>query len=138
MTPKDGSSTDRPAAGNSRKRKTRLGKRAKPKTSRRKTWPHAPVAGPLCRIIAGEGSCPEWEDILLQYPMIDSVQREDFPEHGASFVHLAHFYRTDDTAKESFSAQEQFEAFFREVGYEYDYSGNFKSRWFEGIGVHIG
>jgi hypothetical protein len=69
--------------------------------------------------------------------MIDSVQREDFPEHGASFAYLAHFYRTAHTAEESSRAQEEFEDFFRAIGYTYDYSGNFESRWFEGIGVRI-
>lgn len=57
--------------------------------------------------------------------MIDSVQREDLPEHGASFACLAHFYRTGNTAEESSHAQEEFEDFFRAIGYTYDYSGNF-------------
>jgi hypothetical protein len=80
---------------------------------------------------------PGWEVYLEQYPMVHSLQREDFPEHGVSFVYLAHFYRTKNTADESCLAQKEFEAFFLKIGYEYDYSGNFESRWFEGIGVKI-
>jgi len=94
-----------------------------------------PVTGPECLIIGGQGSCPEWHGLLGHYPMIDSIQREDFPDHGASFVYLAHFYRTENTAKESLRAQEEFEDFFKGIGYTYDYSGNFDSRWFEGIGI---
>jgi hypothetical protein len=80
---------------------------------------------------------PGWEAYLEQFPKIHSLQREDFPEHGVSFVYLAHFYRTENTADESSLAQKEFEAFFSKIGYEYDYSGNFESRWFEGIGVKI-
>jgi len=69
--------------------------------------------------------------------MIDSVQREDFPDQGASFAYLAHFYRTGNTAEESSRAQEEFLAFFQAIGYSYNYSGNFESRWFEGIGMQI-
>jgi len=65
------------------------------------------------------------------------VQREDFPDHGASFAYVAHFYRTGNTADESSRAQKEFEDFFRDIGYEYDSSGNFESRWFEGVGVQI-
>jgi hypothetical protein len=78
-----------------------------------------------------------WEAYLEQYPMIHSLQREDFPDHGVSFVYLAHFYRSKNTADESSLAQKEFEAFFLKIGYEYDYSGNFESRWYEGIGVKI-
>lgn len=78
---------------------------------------------------------PGWEPYLEQFPAIHSLQREDFPDHGVSFVYLAHFYRTKNTADESSLAQKEFEAFFSKTGYEYDYSGNFESRWFEGIGV---
>lgn len=80
---------------------------------------------------------PGWEAYLEQYPMVHSLQREDFPGYGVSFVYLAHFYRTKNTADESSLAQKEFEAFFSKIGYEYDYSGNFESRWFEGIGVKI-
>lgn len=92
---------------------------------------------PECILIDGTGSCPEWEGILPHYPMINSVQREDFPEHGVSFAYLAHFYRTADTAEESARAQEEFEAFFRAIGYTYDHAGNYEDRWFEGIGVRV-
>ncbi len=95
------------------------------------------VPGPECLLIGGKGSCPEWEDLLVHYPMIDSVQREDFPDHGVSFTYLAHFYRTPQMAEESARAQKEFEDFFRAIGYRYDFSGNFESRWFEGIGVQI-
>jgi hypothetical protein len=80
---------------------------------------------------------PGWEKYLEQYPMIHSLQREDFPEYGVSFVYLAHLYTTKNTADESSLAQKEFEAFFFKIGYEYDYSGNFESRWFEGTGVKI-
>jgi hypothetical protein len=69
--------------------------------------------------------------------MINSIQREDFPDHGISFVYVAHFYQTEDSAEESYQSQEEFEHFFKDIGYKYDYSGNFESRWFEGIGVKI-
>lgn len=78
---------------------------------------------------------PEWQKFLERYPMINSIQREDFPDHGVSFVYVAHFYRTKNNAEESSHSQEEFEHFFKDIGYEYDYSGNFESRWFEGIGV---
>jgi hypothetical protein len=80
---------------------------------------------------------PGWEAYLEQYPMVHSLQREDFPDYGVSFVYLAHFYRTKNTAEESSLAQKEFEEFFLKIGYTYDYSGNFESRWYEGIGVKI-
>jgi hypothetical protein len=80
---------------------------------------------------------PEWQIFLERYPMINSIQREDFPDYGASFVYVAHFYCNKDNAEESSRSQEEFEHFFKDIGYEYDYSGNFESRWFEGIGVKI-
>ena len=87
--------------------------------------------------IDGEVKCnfPAWQKFLEQYPMINSIQREDFPDHGVSFVYVAHFYRTKNNAEESSLSQEEFEGFFKEIGYEYDYSGNFNSQWYEGIGV---
>ena len=97
-----------------------------------------PMARPGCIIIGGKGSCAEWEGHLVRYPMIDSVQREDFPEYGASFVYLAHLYRSGDVPEEGSRAQREFEDFFRAIGYEYRSSGNYESRWYEGIGVHVG
>ena len=137
MTPDDAPPGDRPATDRSPKRKQHDTPETQKKPSRKKTGPAAPFIRPECILIDGQGSCPEWEDLLRAYPMIDSVQREDFPEHAASFVYLAHFYRTTSTAEESSRAQKEFEDFFRAIGYKYDYSGNFDSRWFEGIGVHI-
>lgn len=137
MAPPDAPAADHPATDRSLKRKERAGEQTKKRAIRKKTGPAAPVPRPECIIIGGQGSCPEWHDILVQYPMIDSVQREDFADHGASFVYLAHFYRTGNTAEESSRAQEEFGDFFRAIRYTYDYAGNFESRWFEGIGVQI-
>jgi hypothetical protein len=135
MAPEDSGPADHPITNRTVKGKKGAGKKIPKKPSRKKTGPAAPAAGPECIIIEGEGSCPQWHDLLGHYPMIDSIQREDFPDHGASFVYLAHFYRTDNTAEEGSLAQEEFEDFFKAIGYEYDYAGNFESRWFEGIGV---
>jgi hypothetical protein len=129
---------DRTVTNRSLKRSQHDDKPTKKVPPRKKTGPAVPVASPECILIQGQGSCPEWEELLVQYPMIDSVQREDFPDHGVSFAYLAHFYRSDNTADESSRAQKEFGDFFREIGYVYDYSGNYESRWFEGIGVHIG
>ncbi|HOX35682.1 MAG TPA: hypothetical protein P5217_03555 [Methanoregulaceae archaeon] len=114
------------------------GKQRAVPSSRRKTLPALPDSRHECLIIGSEGSCEDWQEILADYPMIDSVQREDFPEHGASFVYLAHFYRTADMAKENTCAQKQFRQFFQSIGYTFDSAGTFKSRWFEGIGVRTG
>jgi hypothetical protein len=135
MAPEDAGITDHPGKNRSLRRKQPAGKKIPKKPARKTMVPSAPVTRPECLIIGGQGSCPEWHELLVHHPMIDSVQREDFPDHGASFVYLAHFYRTDNTAEEGSRAQEEFEGFFAEIGYEYDYSGNFESRWFEGIGV---
>lgn len=135
MAPEDSGPAHRSTSNRSVKGKKRAGTTIPKKSARKKTVPAAQVAMPECIIIGGEGSCPQWHELLGHYPMIDSIQREDFPDHGASFVYLAHFYRTDNTAEEGSLAQEEFEAFFSEIGYEYDYAGNFDSRWFEGIGV---
>ena len=135
MAPEDAGTVDHPTTIRTLKGKKRAGKKIPKKPARKKTVPAAPVTGPECIIIGGEGSCPQWHELLGHYPMIDSIQREDFPDHGASFVYLAHFYRTDNTAEEGSRAQQEFEDFFSEIGYEYDYAGNFESRWFEGIGV---
>ena len=137
MRPEDKPPGDRTVTNRSLKRKQHDGKPTKKIPPRKKTGSDVPVASPECISIEGQGSCPEWEELLLQYPMIDSVQREDFPDHGASFAYLAHFYRSDNTADESSRAQKEFGDFFRAIGYVYNYSGNFESRWFEGIGVHI-
>jgi len=82
-------------------------------------------------------SYPGWEKFLKRYPMIHSLQREDFPDSGVSFVYVAHFYHTKNHGKESSLSQTEFEHFFKDIGYDYDYSGNFESRWFEGIGVKV-
>jgi len=137
MAPENASPADHPTTNRTLKGKKRAGKQIKKRPVRKKTGPAAPVTGPECIIIGGQGSCPEWHELLGNYPMIDSIQREDFTDHGTSFVYLAHFYRTDNTAEEGSRAQEEFEDFFEEIGYEYDYAGNFDSRWFEGIGVKI-
>ncbi|MGB9175955.1 MAG: hypothetical protein WCB46_04375 [Methanoregula sp.] len=137
MTPDAAPPGNHPATNRSLKRTRQDGRHAKKRSSRKKTRTAAPATRPGCILIDGPGSCPEWEELLVQYPMIDSVQREDFPDYGASFAYLAHFYRTDNTAEEGSRARKEFENFFRAIGYEYDSSGNYKSRWFEGIGVHI-
>ncbi len=137
MTPEDALPGDDPPPNRSMKRAQHAAKRTKKSTPRKKTGHADPLSRPGCILIKGQGSCPEWEDLLAQYPMIDSVQREDFPDHGASFAYVAHIYRTGDTAEESSRAQKEFEDFFRAIGYTYDYSGNFESRWYEGIGIQI-
>jgi len=137
MAPEDAGPADHPGTNRSLKGKKHASHHGKKKPERKKTVPAAPVTRPECLIIGGQGSCPEWHELLGHYPMIDSIQREDFPDHGASFVYLAHYYRTDNTAEEGSQAQEVFEGFFAEIGYTYDYSGNFDSRWFEGIGIKI-
>ena len=137
MIPADAPPGDHPVTDRSLKRNKRAGKRTQIRASRKTTGPVAPVIKPECVLIDGQGSCPEWEGLLVQFPMIDSVQREDFPEHGVSFAYLAHFYRTGNTAEEGPRAQKEFEDFFKTIGYNYDYSGNYESRWFEGIGVQI-
>jgi len=136
MNPEAARPGDDPPKNRSPKRKHDARPTGK-KPAGKKNVPAVPDPRPECVLIRGEGSCPEWEGLLVQYPMIDSVQREDFPEHGASFAYLAHFYRTGNTAEESSRAQKEFEEFFRAIGYDYDYSGNFESRWFEGIGINI-
>jgi len=137
MTPHKASRKDRPAADRSPQGKAHDPKKPETKPARTGRRPAVPVTDPGCILINGKGSCPEWEGLLNRYPMIDSVQREDFPDQGASFAYLAHFYRTGNTAEESSRAQEEFLAFFQAIGYSYNYSGNFESRWFEGIGMQI-
>ncbi len=135
MTPEDGHPGNQPAGSPVRKRAQQAGQPAKKRNIREKNA--LPFSQPRCILIDGQGSCPEWDGLLVQYPMIDSVQREDFPEHGASFAYLAHFYRTPDRAGESSRAEKEFKKFFRAIGYTYDYSGDYESRWFEGVGVKI-
>lgn len=135
MTPDKASPKNHPATDNSLKRKKHEVQQTTKSSPRKKTGSAKPDTKPGCILIGGEGSCPEWEDLLIPYPMIDSVQREDFPDQGASFAYLAHFYRTDDMAGESSRAQKEFEDFFRAIGYTFDSSGNHESRWYEGVGV---
>jgi hypothetical protein len=129
---------DHPGTNRSPKGKKRASHHGKKKTARKKTVPAAPVPVPADLNTAATCIDPEWKKFLERYPMIDSIQREDFPDHGVSFIYAAHFYRTKNTAEESSRAQEEFEDFFKEIGYTYDYAGNFASRWFEGIGIKIG
>jgi hypothetical protein len=137
MAPEDAPAQGLPVAGRARKKKPRGSRRAAGPPSRGKGDPSPPALPPECIVIAGEGSCREWEDLLPRYPLIDSVQREDFPDHGISFVHLAHFYRTTDMAEECSRAREEFEEFIREIGYEFDSAGDSELRWFEGIGIRV-
>ncbi len=133
VSPGEGPGTVRPL-----NQEQRADKQTTKRSSRKKTKREVPTASrPECVMIAGEGSCPEWQELLIQYPLIDSVQREDFPEHGVSFAYLAHFYRTGNHAAEGSRAQEEFERFFHAIGFESDSANNFESRWFEGIGVQI-
>ncbi len=88
-------------------------------------------------LIAGAGSCPAWQDLLPQFPLIDSVQREDFPDYGASFAYVAHFYRTGTSDAECARVRQEFRKFFRTIGYTYTSSGDYEGRWFEGVGLRI-
>jgi len=135
MAGKKAGPADHPQANRSTKGKKRAGYGGKKKPARKKTGPVAPLPPPGELIIKETCIDPEWKEFLEQYPMIDAIQREDFPDHGVSFVYAAHFYLSKNTAKESSRARQEFEDFFREIGYTYDYSGNFDSRWYEGIGV---
>ena len=135
MVPEDSDPADHPSENHRRKGKNVTP--AKKRPARKKKMPGPCVPRPEDIPEDVKCTCPEWQKYLEQYPMINSIQREDFPDHGISFVYVAHFYHTKDNAEESSHSQEQFEHFFRDIGYEYDYSGNFESRWFEGIGVKI-
>jgi len=86
MAPEDAPPGDHPGTNRTLKRKQHTGKQTKKRSSRKKSGPTVPFIRPECILIDGQGSCPEWEGLLAQYPMIDSVQREDFPEYGVSFV----------------------------------------------------
>jgi hypothetical protein len=135
MAGKKTSPADHPQGNRSTKGKKRTVSAGKKKSAPKKTLPAALLPAPGELIIKATCIDPEWKKLLDQYPMIDSIQREDFPDHGVSFIYAAHFYLTKNTAKESSRAQQEFEDFFRDIGYEYDHSGNFDSRWYEGIGV---
>ena len=135
MVPEDSDPADHLEVNHRRKGKKGATKHIKKQPARKKKVSTPCVPKP--EDIPGEVKCtyPEWQKFLERYPMINSIQREDFPDQGVSFVYVAHFYRTKNNAEESSLSQEEFEDFFKEIGYKYDYSGNFESRWFEGIGV---
>jgi hypothetical protein len=137
MAPEDTNPAAHPGCNHDRKGRGKVHTRIKKHQVPAQKITGADIYGP--EDLPKEVKCnyPGWEAYLEQYPMVHSLQREDFPDHGVSFVYLAHFYRTKNTADESSLAQKEFEAFFSKIGYEYDYSGNFESRWFEGIGVKI-
>jgi hypothetical protein len=135
--PEDSGPADHPTGNHRRKGNTVMDKQVKKRPSRKKRTPEPCVPRPQDIPEDVKCTCPEWQKFLERYPMINSIQREDFPDHGISFVYVAHFYQTKDNAEESSHSQEEFEHFFKDIGYEYDYSGNFESRWFEGIGVKI-
>jgi hypothetical protein len=137
MVPEDSDPTDHPTVNHRRKGEKKADKQIKKQPVRQKKV--SPPCIPRPEDLPGEVKCtyPEWQKFLELYPMINSIQREDFPDHGVSFVYLAHFYRKKNNAEESSLAHEEFEDFFKDIGYTYDYSGNFESRWFEGIGVKI-
>jgi len=137
MVPKNSDPADNPAGDRRGKGEKGANKQITKRPAREKK-----VSGPCTpkpEDIPAEVQCnyPAWQKFLLRYPMINSIQREDFPDYGVSFVYVAHIYCTTNTAQESSVSQEEFEDFFKKIGYEYDYSGNFDSRWFEGIGVKI-
>ncbi len=137
MVPEDPGPTDQPAV-NPRQKKTKgAGKHIKKQPARVKNISGSCVPQPEDLPLELKCNYPGWQKFLIRYPLIHSIQREDFPDSGVSFVYAAHFYRTKNTAEESSLSQGEFEDFFRDIGYEYDYSGNFESRWFEGIGVKI-
>ncbi len=128
----DSDPQDNPAMNHLKKGRGAKNKK-QPATKKRVAKPCAPRPERLPEEV--HCSYPGWEKFLDRYPMIHSLQREDFPDYGVSFVYVAHFYRTKNHSNESSLSQEEFEHFFKDIGYDYDYSGNFESRWFEGIGV---
>jgi hypothetical protein len=138
MEPGTSDPAGNPAGIRRQKKRERAGKQIKKQHARKKMVPAPGIPRP--EDLPGEVQCnyPLWQKFLERYPMINSIQREDFPEHGVSFVYVAHLYCTQNTAKESSRSSEEFEDFFSEIGYDYDYSGNYDSRWFEGIGVKFG
>jgi hypothetical protein len=137
MVPEDSDHSDHPPVNQRRKGREGAGTRSKKQPAGKKNAKEPCVPKP--EDLPEDVKCmyPEWQKFLELYPMINSIQREDFPDHGVSFVYVAHLYHTDNTAEESFLSQKEFEHFFKDIGYEYNYSGNFESRWYEGIGVKI-
>lgn len=132
----DNSDPEGNPAGNQRQQRGKgTGKQIKKQHAREKKVSTCGIPRP--EDLPGEVRCnyPGWQKFLERHPMINSIQREDFPEYGVSFVYVAHLYCTQNNPEESSRSQEEFEDFFSEIGYEYDYSGNYDSRWFEGIGV---
>jgi len=137
MVVKDSGLADHPAGHHLRKGKNGDNEQIKKKPARQKKVPGPCIPKPEDLPTEVKCSYPEWQKFLELYPMINSIQREDFPDHGVSFVYVAHFYRKKNNAEESSLAHEEFEEFFKDIGYTYDYSGNFESRWFEAIGIKI-
>ena len=135
MVPESPDPLDHPPVKHRRKGGEGEGRRIKKQSSGKKNSTEPCIPRP--EDLPEEVKCtyPEWQKFLERYPMINSIQREDFPDQGVSFVYVAHLYRTDDNAEESSLSQKEFEHFFMDIGYEYNYSGNFESRWYEGIGV---
>jgi hypothetical protein len=137
MVPGNTESSDNPAVNRRRKEKKAAHKKIKRQRDSQKKVSRPCVPKPEDIPVVVKCNYPEWHKFLKQYPMIHSIQREDFPDHGVSFVYVAHFYRTKNNAEESVLSQRVFEDFFKEIGYNYDYSGNFNSQWYEGIGVRF-
>ncbi|MDD1688052.1 MAG: hypothetical protein LUO90_00595 [Methanoregula sp.] len=137
MVPESPDPSDHPPVKQRRRGREGAGTRLKKQPAGKKKGTEICVPRP--EDLPEEVKCtyPEWQKFLERYPMINSIQREDFPDHAVSFVYVAHLYRTDNTAEESSISQKEFEHFFKDIGYEYNYSGNFESRWYEGIGVKI-
>ena len=135
--PEDSDPVDHPAVNHRRKVDKKDDKQIKKQPARQKKVPGPCIPRPEDLPLEVKCTYPEWQKFLELYPMINSIQREDFPDHGVSFVYVAHFFRKKNNAKESSRAHKEFEDFFKDIGYTYDYSGNFESRWLEGIGVKI-
>jgi hypothetical protein len=135
MVPEDPDPSDHPPFIRRRKGREGAGRRLKKQPAGKKKGVEPCIPRPEDLPEDVKCTYPEWQKFLERYPMINSIQREDFPDHGVSFVYVAHLYRTEDNAEESSLSQKEFEHFFRDIGYEYNYSGNFESRWYEGIGV---
>jgi len=137
MVPEDSDPADHPGVNARWKGGKKTDKQIKKQPARQKKVPGSCIPRPEDLPTEVKCSYPEWQKFLDLYPMINSIQLEDFPDHGVSFVYVAHFYRKKNNAEESSLAHEEFEDFFKDIGYEYDYSGNFESRWFEAIGIKI-
>lgn len=62
---------------------------------------------------------PPWKKYLEKYPMIHAIGRHpDQFEENSCTVDLTHFYTTDDVEKEEEEAEEQFNDFFRDIGFD--------------------